>query len=427
MSAGVSTIMPGASQSVDLPRRETSSNTQSASTSRFGPSLEASPRCPVATIPSPQLPLAPPSTQPNQVSSGPSAIETVTILPTAPQPRVPSRLTDRATSDETRNRLLYEDDKVHPEWVEYIHLDGTTYYRHTSGRILTPDDVTQPRIRECLARLYSLTVSTLTEHDLLADLPQDFEIVAERMDPEVPAVFYFVSQSLRRVINYAYDCPCSPTSTGTHPQEECPNPKLRLERTLGTRFWTHLASYPMHITALPPHTEADFLKALTQGVNERILDERKSMFPYTDQQAQRFMQVYRDLKCVPYTHGRHSVLPVLAWHISRVMTKIESVRERYRYGTKDARLYRDVAIDAPTWRERLLDVLLFSLFFNSHRTYRDRLAGTRPKGHVYLPDFRELMSGLLVEWSDSNLLATVFLSYVSLARPNSLTVFAARV
>jgi len=75
----------------------------------------------------------------------------------------------------------------------------------------------------------------------------------------------------------------------------------------------------MHITTLPPHSEAEFLKALTQGANgafsrlnaaiaiyqygiygcftERILDERKSMFPYTDQQAQRFMQVYRDLKC----------------------------------------------------------------------------------------------------------------------------------
>jgi hypothetical protein len=96
----------------------------------------------------------------------------------------------------------------------------------------------------------------------------------------------------------------------------------------------------MHISELPPHAEADFLKALTQGANgtcsppplptsfpffpwgrlialqfdsfkstqcrmptyciilfiERILDERKSMFPYTDEQAQRFMQVYRDLK-----------------------------------------------------------------------------------------------------------------------------------
>jgi len=105
----------------------------------------------------------------------------------------------------------------------------------------------------------------------------------------------------------------------------------------------------MHITALPPHSEAEFLKALTHGANERILDERKSMFPYTDQQAQRFMQVYRDLKCewsvrqrrsrstnqikpptqllshtgVPYYgQGRHSVLPAVAWHISRVMIKI---------------------------------------------------------------------------------------------------------
>ena len=230
--------------------------------------------------------------------------------------------------------------------MKYIHLDGSTYYRHMSGRLLTSDDVTQPRIRECLERLLTLTASTLQEQNLLADLPRDFEIVAERMDPEVPEVFYFVSQSLRRVINYAYDCPCVPDPT--HPPEQCPSPKLStlpchfffsrddfmcapfllgLEKTPGTRFWKHLASYPMHITALPPHSEAEFLKALTQGANgasplppllerihchprmpalylftERILDERKSMFPYTDQQAQRFMQVYRDLKCTLYSH-----------------------------------------------------------------------------------------------------------------------------
>ena len=119
-------------------------------------------------------------------------------------------------------------------------------------------------------------------------------------------------------------------------------------------------------------------------------------------------------------------MPALAWHISRVMIKIEAVRERYHYGTKDARLYRDIAVavsgsgsgsnsnsdERRTWRSRLLDFVLASLFFNSHGTYRDRLESTRPKGHVYLPDFRELMSSLLVEWSDSNLLATVFVSYV---------------
>jgi hypothetical protein len=122
--------------------------------------------------------------------------------------------------------------------MKYIHLDGSTYYRHMgTRRLLTPDDVTQPRIRECFERLLELTISTLREQSLLADLPRDFEIVAERMDPEVPEVFYFVSQSLRRVINYAYDCPCvvpnpdpdpNPTVTPhcSHPPEQCPNPKL---------------------------------------------------------------------------------------------------------------------------------------------------------------------------------------------------------
>ena len=102
-----------------------------------------------------------------------------------------------------------------------------------SGRLLTPDDVTQPRIRECLERLLTLTASTLREQNLLADLPRDFEIVTERMDPEVPEVFYFVSQSLRRVINYAYDCPCVPNPT--HPPEQCPSPKLS---TLSCHFFS---------------------------------------------------------------------------------------------------------------------------------------------------------------------------------------------
>lgn len=110
--------------------------------------------------------------------------------------------------------------------MKYIHLDGSIYYRHMSGRLLTPDDVTQLRIKECLERLFSLTLSTLREQNLLGDLPKDFEIVAENMDPEVPEVFYFVSQNLKRIINYGYSCTCGPNITNPHSREQCPNPKL---------------------------------------------------------------------------------------------------------------------------------------------------------------------------------------------------------
>ncbi|KAH9073029.1 hypothetical protein EDB83DRAFT_2569193 [Lactarius deliciosus] len=129
------------------------------------------------------------------------------------------------------------------------------------------------------------------------------------------------------------------------------------------------------------------------------------MFLFTDEQTRRFMQVYRDLKSsAPYGHERYySVLPALTWHISRIMHKIETVRERYHYEADMAR---------PE------DMLLFCVLFNSHRTYRDWVESTRPRGHIYLPDFRKSKKSLLVEWTDSNLLATVF-AFLALPSPPS--------
>ena len=78
-------------------------------------------------------------------------------------------------------------------------MEAYTIYTFGPG-FLTTDDVTQPRIRE--------VVDTLTTQNLLHKLPPDFDIVAERMYPEVPEKFYFVSQKWGQVINYASDCPC---------------------------------------------------------------------------------------------------------------------------------------------------------------------------------------------------------------------------
>ncbi|KAH9006550.1 hypothetical protein EDB86DRAFT_3098166 [Lactarius hatsudake] len=294
-----------------------------------------------------------------------------------------------------RNRLLEPDDDT--GWEKYIHLDGSIYYQHVPMRFLIPDDVTQPRIRECIWKLLTLIRDTLTEHNLLHKLPPDFEVVAERMDPEVPEVFYFVSQRLGQVINYVSNCPCQDPS-------HLINVQIQNSKTPTTSFWKHIASYPMHVQSLPDNCESEFLKALTHGVNDARLPSRyielqtlrkpqsaslmsgSRCFPI---RTNRRMQVYRDLKSsAPYGHERYySVLPAFAWHISRVMHKIETVRERYHY-----------------------DVLLFCVLFNSHRTYNDRPESTWPKGHVYLPDFRELKKSLLVEWLDSDLLATVFVS-----------------
>lgn len=54
--------------------------------------------------------------------------------------------------------------------------------------------------------------------------------------------------------------------------------------------------------------------ANAEEISDRILDERKTTFPYTDEQAQRFMQVYRDLKsCDPF-------LPSILSYVTKLMS-----------------------------------------------------------------------------------------------------------
>lgn len=81
------------------------------------------------------------------------------------------------------------------------------------------------------------------------------------------------------------------------------------------------------------------------------------------------------------------------------MAEIEQYRSRYKYGTPEARIYRDMAIPESTWDVVTLDIALSFLLFGAHRTYRTRLQSTSPNGYIYLPEFRSLMQSLLAEWA----------------------------
>ncbi|KAI0064299.1 hypothetical protein BV25DRAFT_1914504 [Artomyces pyxidatus] len=306
---------------------------------------------------------------------------------------------------------LNQESRLPSGWKKYVHLDGSLYYRHDGMGLITPTEINEVGSAELMKRVWS---SGLTEK-----LPGDWELVATEFSPDrvLGADIYFSCGNRQEIWMCFEECGCPKPF---HEPSRCPTPRQELRKEPKYRFWDHVAAYPMHLVSLPPYWEGEFIKALTHGANERILDERKTMFPFTDEQARRFIQVYHDLRSAPKSQGQLSTVPALAWHVARVMAKIEAVRERYHYGTKEARLYRDIAIPSPTLRTKAIDGLLSGLMFGAHKMYRERLEQTRPKGYVYLPDFQELMRSLLVEWSDANLLATVFVSanVAFLAVPN---------
>jgi hypothetical protein len=81
------------------------------------------------------------------------------------------------------------------------------------------------------------------------------------------------------------------------------------------------------------------------------------------------------------------------------MLAVAAARERYAYGTRNARMYRDIAIPPPTPQMWVWDFFLGVMLCGTHKNYRVRLEATVPKGVVGLPEFRGLMRGLMSEWA----------------------------
>lgn len=154
---------------------------------------------------------------------------------------------------------------------------------------------------------------------------------------------------------------------------------------------------------------------------ERILHFHELMdsttdFYFHDLQIQRIIRVYQDLKgaclikhlrpvlsidsmAIELQKRGYRVVPALIWHVATVMERVEAYRLRFKYGTPEARTYRDFVSPELTWSVFALDILLSVLLLGAHRTYRARLLSTAPGGLVYLPEFRHLMENLLPEWA----------------------------
>ncbi|KAI0307015.1 hypothetical protein B0F90DRAFT_507046 [Multifurca ochricompacta] len=58
----------------------------------------------------------------------------------------------------------------------------------------------------------------------------------------------------------------------------------------------------------------------------------------------------------------------------------------------------------------VLDGLLSCVFFGVHYIYRERLQSVHPLSSTSFADFRAFIQEILLEWSDANLLATVFVA-----------------
>jgi len=290
-------------------------------------------------------------------------------------------------------------------WTEFVHLDGSSYYWHDDKRIITPDDIHKPGLASAI-----ICYVNDTRHKMEAAgaiLHGYFkgweETVVKGVGGEAQPEIYYLDHYRGWFIE---PVPHDKTRLiSSRLADQTPFDIAYEQRT--ERYWKEVEAFPMHLTKLPTYAEEEFLGALAYGASERITEWRETPFPLSEHQAERLLQVYEDL----FTAAKDDlkVVPAQAWHIARVMQKIEESRRRHKHGTREAKIYRFVAIDAPSWQVKVADMCLAFLLFGVQRMYRHRLQSARVKGVVHTAGLKELIENFLDEWSDSNLLATVFI------------------
>ncbi|KAI0941081.1 hypothetical protein AcV7_002728 [Taiwanofungus camphoratus] len=372
-------------------------------------------RSPISMLPIPLFPTAAQSQpsvaltpQPEDAKLGSSSSSM-----TATSPDGPSPVTDHLNGGIHPRRVeVIENGIKSYDWMEMLHLDGSIYYWDQKRRVVTPDDIRQSDIRNALV----MAVNNLRLHMYYSGQApgkymtgEEDLIVKGAGIPSGPTMFFLNHEKCWYIepiwrgtldIMQEFSFPSGGIRKTYRPFD------LRLEERTG-RYWSELESFPMHLPRLSSVAEAEFLGALTYGANERILQWTETPFPLSEHQAERLMQVYRDTTDAA-ADGR-LMAPAQAWLIARTMKRIEVSRRESKHGTRDAQLYRPVVVAPPTWRVKAADVALAPVLFGVQRMYRVRLEGVRVKGVMYEPDLRDLFENFLAEWSDSNLLATVFI------------------
>ncbi|CCM00467.1 uncharacterized protein FIBRA_02500 [Fibroporia radiculosa] len=277
-------------------------------------------------------------------------------------------------------------------WRRYVHLEGDVYYYHPEHRLVTPDDVENGEQRKAVEDAAGEFWDELEQAGITDYIPDDYELVMS-VDEEGPTRADLVCRRTGQLFK------CNPSKPGI------------IEQVHTYAYWVHVNEFPMHAGPLPISAEVEFLNALTYGANEAILGDEETTFPYTDQQMEQFMRLYRHQKKVssnPYTWRALTYL--VGTTLAEVQNRRMGSARKGTAGTYGSAfdMHRARRADASSWQLAAAQYLLMAVLLGAHRMYFARLRKTRNGATAYLLDFREVLRQFVAEWTDSNLLATVF-------------------
>jgi len=292
------------------------------------------------------------------------------------------------------DQYMYDLGGLPPEWEQHVHVDGKPYFRHKSWRVLTEVYLRYATLRAKIEALYQQVESARLAKKPDMKMSDSIELYLT-LDPK-PA-YYYVDNELQSIF-WLDDLSLDALGLSNKA------PAMSLELFIERNYYRHLENFPAH-SKLPQGAE-DYLRgALTHACTEHMTSRESSTAPWNAADCKTFIELLDGIK--------DDVSTYKTWYVARLLVNILNSRFLHRYGMYEARTDRLASLELPRPRQALApleDLITGVLFFCAPYTYVDRLEKVWADRVVSLEGWQKLLTSLLIEWSDSNLLATVTLS-----------------
>ncbi|KAF9534137.1 hypothetical protein CPB83DRAFT_889149 [Crepidotus variabilis] len=364
-----------------------------------------------AQVPFLLLPTTPWKTSRYEAARGTPWPKRTTLFPRGPHKTSPSNPISTGVLDPI-NETIYDRLPLPSGWERHVHLDGKPYYRDRDRLIVTELDVSNRDLEEMLGLIYQSLVKDLekikegpaaVQTKKTRKLTETEEIYVMQCKDKSMWEYYFVDHG-REDIFWVKDIDF--VDLGGYPED------TSYDTLITQHYYCHLENFPCH-NKLPPGATKMLRCHLIFSATDRITFGKRT--PICSQEEAKllveFLEHFED-------NPDDFTSTFKTWYVARLLTYVYQLRNIYCYGTPNALVDRSLRLlpaNGPSMHTdvpaiTLLDAILGLLSLSAYWNYLHRIQEVWAEGIVSIFGWQDLVKGLLSEWSDSNLLATVTLS-----------------
>ncbi|KAK7019630.1 hypothetical protein R3P38DRAFT_2975533 [Favolaschia claudopus] len=285
------------------------------------------------------------------------------------------------------------------DWKKHTNFTGIVYWTSDDGKLITTDDASLETTRARVMHEYREYLNWFDDID-----DEDAEMHVYNVDNERTRIT-FASWKLGET----YKCGDDDELRTLHRSQS----------------WDYFWEFAKHRARLPPALEQEFIDAMTLIMND---EKHFTELPFDERQLKRIWEVYQYLKAFTLplrrlpnraqsssetsttttTTTTGDLVPALVYHMGEVMFSVSTARSRNQLAQHPSITSTITPTQATL---RMWDLLIGLMLLANHRKYRVQLRSVVSKnGGIKLPAFRAMVSSLLAEWGESNLVAAVILS-----------------